>query len=174
VLCQQLKDQMTMLNEKQTAVNTYLDGITDASNAYITQVKPVSKHYQLLEDTIYKTVGEILELEDEEKIKESCLINSIEYGEGQYTVEFASLVENDLPLSVLPSKLIRNLRKLPEVIDVPYNGYAVESLDAFEQFKDDEGNDKIALEDYRAIGMQLVVSMKGGDIDVSALSGEEE
>jgi type IV pilus assembly protein PilM len=172
-LCQQLKDQIIMLTEKQTAVNTYLEGITDADNAYTSQVKPTSKHYILLEDAISETLMDVLEIEDEEEIKEKYYINSVDYSNGQFKLEFAAIVENDLPLSTFPSKLVRKLRSLPEVLDVPYEGYAVESIDAYDQFKSEDGEDKIALEDYRVVGMSLVVSMKGGEIDMAALSGEE-
>jgi hypothetical protein len=82
-----------------------------------------------------------------------------------------------MPFQELPAKLIQDLRALDFVYNVPYSGYEFASVDEFEQFKgkDEEGNevDLVALEDIRAIGLNMTIYMKGGNVDIDALEGEE-
>ncbi len=176
-LTQDLKDQLVMLEDKQKAVNTYLDGVKSAYNAYVSRPAPLSKHYEEIQETIEKVIIDTLEDADEDNVKDFYKITSFQYSAGVYDVQLISLCESDLPLPELPSKVIRALRDLNDVEDIPYSGYAFESVDEFEQFKgtNDEGEevDLVAMEDIRAIGINMSIFMRGGDVDIDSLETEE-
>ena len=176
-LTQDLKDQLDMLDEKQTAVNTYLDGVTSAYNAYVSRPSPVSKHYEEIQGAIEKTIIDTLEDVDEDNVKDHYVIDSFDYATGIYKVHLIALCEPDLPLPELPTKIVRALRDLKDVKDVPYSGYDYASVDEFEEFKSKnekgEDVDLVALEDISAMALDLEIYMAGGELDIESMATEE-
>ena len=172
--------QQNKLIEKQATVKTYVNGVTDAINAYTSKAKPVSKHYEELRDTINKTVCDALEVdaEDEKAVKEVISYETFNYLDGTYQLIFTFDKEKDAPMSVIPSKVIRALRDLDDVMYVKYDGYQIESKATAENGANQpqtdadgnpvavQANDKDKTEDR--LKMTLNIQVKGDPIDLAA------
>lgn len=164
-LCTKLKAQIDELNEKQTAVRTYLDGVTDAYLAYTSRPYPTKDTFDKIEQAIHDSItgtlktqiDELDEFEDlrdkkkdDEGVDWSVLyeIENITYADGNYNVSLTTRGQDDLPFQEVPAKLIQDIRALSFVNSVPYSGYSVKeeepedsksSAPAAPQY-DDEGN----------------------------------
>jgi type IV pilus assembly protein PilM len=181
-LCADLTAQLEMLTEKQKAVNTYVDGVTDAYNAFVSRPKPVKAQYEELESTIKKTVADTIgaSVEDED-FNEKCKFTKFDYSSGVYAIEVTMDREKDVPMPTAPSKIITALRGLSDVQSVDYSGFqmATEKVEAKEgePILDEEGN-QIGTEDTEAtekeiVKMTLNINMKGGSLDMSQFATEE-
>lgn len=180
-----LDEQLNMLTEKQTTVKTYVNGARDAINSYTSKAKPVSKHYEELRETIEKVVCEDLEVnvDDEKAVKDVLRFGTFDYGEGTFKISFVYEKEKDSPMPVIPTKVIRALRDLDDVYDVPYSGYTIQGIDALkkedaqQQQTDADGN-PIAQnndeEEKDSIRMELSVQIKGDPVDLSVYEQNAE
>lgn len=182
-LASDLDAQLTMLTEKQTAVNTYVEGVNDAYNAFISRPKPVRAQYVEIEKTIKDTAMEVLGV-GEDEINDVLEITQLDYSDGVYSVQFTMDREADTPMPVMPTKLVTALRGLSDVQDVPYAGYKIseettQGKDG-EPIYDDEGNQIGTTEGEEAgkkerVEMEVSISMKGGELNMSQFTdGETE
>lgn len=172
-----LDEQQNMLIEKQTTVKTYVNGARDAINAYTSKAKPVSRHYEELRETIEKTVCEGLDVDpaDEKAVKDVLSFETFDYGDGIFKISFIYEKEEDTPMPVIPTKVIRALRDLDDVYDVPYSGYAVQGIEVLkkeeaQQQTDADGNPVAHNDDEEktdSIRMELSVQVKGDPVDLS-------
>ena len=189
-LTKDLNDQIVMLNEKQQTVNSYVDGVNGAYQAFLSRPYPVREKYELIENTIHDSVKAVFGEEVGENPtadhSEFYTIDNITYANGVYTLNLKVKGEN-LPLKTLPSKLISDLRAKDEIYYVNYNGYVItEIADETEnatnrppvQQYDEEGNPiedagttTVTQKDEKKeqkseITMGLVINMKGDGISL--------
>ena len=170
-----LAAQLDMLTEKQTMVNSYVEGVNDAYNAYVSQPKPVSAYYEALEGAISAAVESVL------GDAEAYTLEKLDYANGNFTAEIKTDKDVDGPAPALPSTIVNEVAKLSQVQRVSYVGYTVasESTDGETvNVLDDEGN-VIGTETSEegtkdVITMKLSIDMKGGDLDLDAMTGENE
>ena len=181
-----LDDQITMLTQRQTAVNTYLEGVRDAYNSFVSTPKPVSKFYEELDDTVGKVVRETLGAEEDTDSKELYKFTSIEYNRGTFSLEIKMKREADVPMPVAPEKIVEALRGLDDVQSVSYTGYNISdgSLNENQQQKnqqpnlDAEGNQIADNENENTkescVVIPLTVKMNGEKIDLGTLGDSKE
>lgn len=152
-LTKDLKAQIEMLNKKQKTASSYLSGAQSAEQAYKGRPYPLEEKYELIESSIHNSVKDVFgeEVGDDHTFDhtEYYTIDNISYSEGVYkmTLKFKG---EDIPLSTLPSKIIEDLRKKPEVYFVGYTGYTIAEIQpetttkktptVLEPQYDDEGN----------------------------------
>lgn len=180
-LAADLDAQLAMLTEKQTAVNTYVDGVTDAYNAFVSRPKPTSAQYAEIEDTIKSAAMDSLGI-GEDEINDALTFTKMDYAGGIFTVEFEMDREETNPMVEMPTKLIEALRALKDVQKVEYNGYSISSVsvDAEEgaPIYDEDGN-QVGTEETEGptekerVKMSLSINMKGGDLDMSQYQSDE-
>ena len=177
-LTKSLDAQIAMLAQKQVAVNTYVDGVTDAYNAFKSRPKPQKSQYELIEKTILGSVQNVLELEDEEAAKKKCTFQKFDYSGGVFTIELTVDREKDNPMSTLPETIISDLRSKSEIQNVNYTGYrydeADKTADDADDEADDEGNDGEENAKKGIIKMELSVTMNGDKVDIFALTPQAE
>ncbi len=141
-MCKKLKKQISDLVDTQTAVRTYLDGVTDAYRAYTSRPYPSKATFDAIENAIHDsitttlkeqidTLDEFEDLREKKKDDEGVdwtilyEIKDINYSDGNYTVQLKTRGQDDMPFQQLPAKLIQDIRKLSFVNSVPYSGYSV-------------------------------------------------
>lgn len=198
--CQLTKDldaQLADLTNKQTAVNTYVDGVTDAYYAFVSRPKPSKAQYEEIDATIAKTIAGVFEC-DEEEAKEKYEITKMDYGNGTFGIELTFDREDTLVMPTLPEKLVTALRGLSDVQSVNYGGYSLTEekienkedqqqqqapAEEEEQETDEDGNPVEKKEApkkdnneeeknvKRSVEMKMNVVMKGGDINIEELAG---
>ncbi len=177
-LTKSLDAQIAMLAQKQAAVNTYVDGVTDAYNAFKSRPKPQKSQYELIEKTILGSVQKVLETEDEEAAKKKCTFQKFDYSGGVFTIELTVDREKDNPMSTLPETIISDLRSKSEIQNVNYTGYrydeAEKTADDADDEADDEGNDGEENAKKGIIKMELSVTMNGDKVDIFALTPQAE
>ena len=177
-LTKSLDAQIAMLAQKQVAVNTYVDGVTDAYNAFKSRPKPQKSQYELIEKTILGSVQNVLELEDEEAAKKKCTFQKFDYSGGVFTIELTVDREKDNPMSTLPETIISDLRSKSEIQNVNYTGYrydeADKTADDADDEADDEGNDGEENAKKGIIKMELSVTMNGDKVDIFKLTPQAE
>lgn len=180
-----LDEQQNMLIEKQATVKTYVSGARDAINSYVSKAKPVSRHYEELRETIEKTVCEGLDVDpaDEKAVKDVLSFETFDYSDGTFKISFIYEKEEDTPMPVIPTKVIRALRDLDDVYDVPYSGYTVQGIEvlkkeaAQQQQTDADGNPVAQNDDEKdkdTIKMDLSVQVKGDPVDLSVYEQNAE
>ena len=132
--CQLTKDlnaQINMLTEKNKAVTSYLDGVTGAYQAFLSRPYPLAEKYELIENTIHNTIksvfGDEVGADPTADHTEFYTIDNISYANGVYSLNLVMKGE-DLPLNVLPSKIIEDLRSKSEIYYVAYNGYSMQEI----------------------------------------------
>lgn len=176
-----LDEQLAMLTEKQTAVNTYVDGVSDAYNAFISRPKPVSDQYTKIENAIRKIAMDSLGA-DEEDLADKLEITKMDFANGVYSVELKMDREDESPLLTMPTKLIEELRGLDIVQDVKYEGYTIEKEQTEgEEEKpvfDEDGNQTgteggTEAGEKEVVKMSLTITVKGGKLDMSQFQTEE-
>ena len=180
--CQYTKSldaQIAMLAQKQVAVNTYVDGVTDAYNSFKSRPKPQKAQYEAIEGAIAKAVGEVLETEDEEATKKKYEIKKFDYSGGTYTIELEVDREKDAPMSTLPEKIVTELRGLPIVQSLNYSGYSYEEADKTEDDlaeEDDnaEGENDEQTAKKSVISMNMTIAVKGDQVDIFKLTPQAE
>lgn len=180
--CQYTKSldaQIAMLAQKQVAVNTYVDGVTDAYNSFKSRPKPQKAQYEAIEGAISKAVGEVLETEDEEATKKKYDISKFDYSGGTYTIELEVDREKDAPMSTLPEKIVTELRGLPIVQSLNYSGYSYEEADKTEDDlaeEDDnaEGENDEQTAKKSVIRMNMTIAVKGDQVDIFKLTPQAE
>jgi hypothetical protein len=105
-----------------------------------------------------------------------------DYSNCKYSIEFQFDKEKDTPMPVLPSKLIRAIRDLDEVLYVDYKGYDIEEKNAAQQGNaqqavDDDGNPIPQAgnneEVVDSVKMKLEVMVKGDSFDLSKVEEKE-
>ena len=172
-----LDQQIEKLKEKQTAMNTYLDGVTDAYQAYVSRPKPVKAQYDELLKTIDDTAKKVFKVEDEEELKEAREIKKLDYEDGTFTIELETMVEEDVPVPTFPSELTKAIRGLSDVSELKFSGYTIEKRQSDtktdENDQNDNDNDDETKKGDLILKMTLDVSMKGGAVDMKAISPEE-
>lgn len=136
-LCEKLKAQLDDLDKKQTAMQSYLDGVSLAYDEFKSRPYPYSTTYNLIEDTVHKVVTDEWkeEIEADEQLKDKkrdeadfskyYSIDNITYSDGVYSLNVTLRGRLDEPFQSMPSKLITAFRKLDKVYNVPYSGYSV-------------------------------------------------
>ena len=176
-----LDEQLAMLTEKQTAVNTYVDGVSDAYNAFISRPKPVSDQYTKIENAIRKIAMDSLGA-DEEDLADKLEITKMDFANGVYSVELKMDREDESPLLTMPTKLIEELRGLDIVQDVKYEGYTIdkEQTEGEEEKPvfDEDGNQTgteggTEAGEKEVVKMSLTITVKGGKLDMSQFQTEE-
>ena len=181
-LAAQLDEQLTMLNDKQTAVNTYLEGVSDAYNAYVSRPKPVKDMYLEIEQAINTAVAEKAGT-DNALESGFATIKQLDFNDGIFTLDLTIERETDVPIPVLPSKVVEALRALDDVQNVSYNGFSITRRETQGQQAqaavqvDDEGNPipvEPTVEEAEDERLQVRISMKGGALDLQKIAGEEE
>ncbi len=179
--CQYTKSldaQIAMLAQKQVAVNTYVDGVTDAYNSFKSRPKPQKAQYEAIEGAISKAVGEVLETEDEEATKKKYEIKKFDYSGGTYTIELEVDREKDAPMSVLPEKIVTELRGLPIVQSLNYSGYSYDEADKTEEdlaeADEAEGEDDETTAKKGVIKMEMTIAVKGDQVDIFKLTPQAE
>lgn len=177
-LTKSLDAQIAMLAQKQAAVNTYVDGVTDAYNAFKSRPKPQKSQYELIEKTILGSVQKVLETEDEEATKKKCTFQKFDYSGGVFAIELTVDREKDNPMSTLPETIISDLRSKSEIQSVGYTGYrydeAEKTADDVDDEADDEGNDGEENAKKGIIKMELSITMNGDKVDIFALTPQAE
>ncbi len=177
-LTKSLDAQIAMLAQKQAAVNTYVDGVTDAYNAFKSRPKPQKSQYELIEKTILGSVQKVLGTEDEEAAKKKCTFQKFDYSGGIYTVELTVDREKDVPMSTLPETIISDLRSKSEIQNVNYTGYrydeADKTADDVDDEADDEGNEGEENTKKSIIKMELSITMNGDKVDIFKLTPQAE
>jgi len=174
-----LDQQIEKLKEKQTAMNTYLDGVTDAYQAYVSRPKPVKAQYDELLKTIDDTAKKVFKVEDEEELKEAREIKKLDYEDGTFKIDLETMVEEDVPVPTFPSELTKAIRGLSDVSELKFSGFEIaqnndnKNTDDNEQNQDDDDDEDGAKKDDQVLKMTLSVSMKGGAVDMKAISPEE-
>ena len=190
-LTNKLNDQINDLTAKNKAVTTYLDGVTSAQQAFLSRPYPVKEKYELIENTIHESVksvfGDEVGADPTADHSEFYTISNISYANGIYTVTLKFKGEDDLPLKVLPSKIIEDLRSKPEVYYVNYTGYTMNEVEvksdnkntssAAQSTLEGEGesqegqlitNTKEDEKKYKTeVTMPLVINMKGDGIKLN-------
>ena len=176
-----LDEQLAMLTEKQTAVNTYVDGVSDAYNAFISRPKPVSDQYTKIENAIRKIAMDSLGA-DEEDLDDKLEITKMDFANGVYSVELKMDREDESPLLTMPTKLIEELRGLDIVQNVKYEGYTIEKEQTEgEEEKpvfDEDGNQTgteggTEAGEKEVVKMSLTITVKGGELNMSQFQTEE-
>lgn len=172
-----LDQQIEKLKEKQTAMNTYLDGVTDAYQAYVSRPKPVKAQYDELLKTIDDTAKKVFKVEDEEELKEAREIKKLDYEDGTFKIDLETMVEEDVPVPTFPSELTKAIRGLSDVSELKFSGYTIEKRQSDtktdENDQNDNDNDDEIKKGDLVLKMTLNVSMKGGAVDMKAISPEE-
>ena len=175
-----LNQQIEKLKEKQAAMNTYLDGVTDAYQAYVSRPKPVKAQYDELLKTIDDTAKKVFKVEDEEELKEAREIKKLDYADGTYSIELETMVEEDVPVPTFPSELTKAIRGLSDVSELKFSGFEIiqnkndnKNTDDNGQNQDDDDDEDGAKKGDQVLKMTLSVSMKGGTVDMKAISPEE-
>jgi hypothetical protein len=190
-----------MLTEKQTAVNTYVDGVKDAYYAFVSRPKPAKAQYEEIDNTIAKTIAGVFEC-DEEEAREKYELKKMDYASGTFSVELTFDREDTLVMPTLPEKIVTALRALSDVRSVNYSGYtltekeieldddakaaaaAAAANETDEQETDEEGNpiEKKPVaqkkddetEVKRSVEMQMSVVMKGGEVNLNEVFGGDK
>jgi hypothetical protein len=173
-----------MLTQRQTAVNTYVEGVQDAYNSFLTTPKPVSKFYQEIDETVGKVVGEVLGAEDAEAAEELYEFTKMDYSNGSFALEITMDREEDTPMPVAPEKIVDALNALSDVQSVSYSGYTFDTKQLTEDEQkegkpilDDDGN-QIGTEDpatdKQLVKIPLTVKMQGEKIDLDTLGNAKE
>jgi len=187
-LAQDLDAQLNMLNDRQTAVNTYLEGVKDAYNAYVSRPKPIGAHLDEIDQTINDTVGEVF---GDDAAFENGIVtyDKFEFTDGIYSITLKLDKEpgSEAPLPTLPAKIAEALRALDDVQDVAYTGYQVQRKEGtdvqinLQPQVDDEGNPIPQAQNNANTGItddilqfELRISMKGGSIDITEMAAEAE
>ena len=172
-----LNQQIEKLKEKQAAMNTYLDGVTDAYQAYVSRPKPVKAQYDELLKTIDDTAKKVFKVEDEEELKEAREIKKLDYEDGTFKIELETMVEEDVPVPTFPSELTKAIRGLSDVSELPFSGYTIEKRQSAtktdENDQNDNDNDEETKKGDLVLKMTLSVSMKGCAVDMKAISPKE-
>lgn len=179
-----LDAQNAMLTQRQTAVNTYVNGVRDAYNSFISTPKPVSDFYEKIDATISGVVQDVLGVEDADEVKDHYKYNKLDFANGAFAIELQMDSEEDTPMPVGPEKVVEALRGLDIVQSVSYGGYSIESKKIEEEDQkegkdilDDDGN-VIGKEDpkteERIIKLPITVKMKGGKIDLDKIGDAKE
>ena len=172
-----LNQQIEKLKEKQAAMNTYLDGVTDAYQAYVSRPKPVKAQYDELLKTIDDTAKKVFKVEGEEELKEAREIQKLDYADGTYSIELETMVEEDVPVPTFPSELTKAVRGLSDVSELKFSGYTIEKRQSAtktdENDQNDNDNDDEIKKGDQVLKMTLSVSMKGGAVDMTAISPKE-
>lgn len=180
-LAADLDAQLTMLADKQSAVNGYVDGVTDAYNAFVSRPKPSRAQYVELEDTIRKCAVDTLQI-GEDEVNDALTISKMDYSNGVFSIEIEMEREEGTPMPVMPTSLVTALRALSDVQDVDYTGYSISTKSVAgkdgEPIYDDDGNQIGTTEgedavDKETVKMTLSVSMKGGALDMGQFTEEE-
>jgi type IV pilus assembly protein PilM len=189
---QSLDQQLTDLESKQNAVNTYRDGVNDAYLAYTSRPKPTSAQYEEIEKTIKDTVSKILKVENDEsgeKLRKVYELEKLNYADGTYTVELNTAIEEDVPVPTLPTELVKAMRNLSDVSAVPFTGYSVEKSKQKEAEAqnnnnnnnnnnadaDNNGNQDTELKkDSERLKIKMEIVMKDGGLDMSAFEKKKE
>ncbi|MCQ2407405.1 MAG: pilus assembly protein PilM [Oscillospiraceae bacterium] len=177
--CQYTKSldaQITMLAQKQAAVNTYIDGVTDAYNSFKSRPKPQKAQYEAIEGAITKAVGDVLQTGDDEATKKKYDITKFDYSAGTYSIELEVDREKDAPMSILPEKIVTELRDLPIVQSLNYTGYRYQEADKTEDDLADDaaGENGEQTAKKGIIKMELSVAVKGDKVDIFELTPEAE
>lgn len=182
-LRKQLDEQLAMLTQRQTAVNTYVEGVQDAYNSFLSTPKPVSKFYQEIDETVGKVVGEVLGAEDEEAAKDLYKFTKMDYANGSFALEILMDREDDTPMPVAPEKIAEALRGLSDVQSVSYGGYSFDTEQIGEENQqgkpilDDDGN-QIGTEEpeteKKLVKIPLTVKMQGEKVDLTKLGNAKE
>lgn len=179
-----LDNQIAMLTQRQTAVNTYVNGVQDAYNSFLSTPKPVSGFYEQIDATVGKVVQEVLGAENEEAADELYCFTQMEYANGAFTVEIKMDREKDIPMPVAPEKIVEALRAMDIVQSVSYTGYSFEVTQLNEE--DQKDGEPILDEDGNQIGTKepetekvyvkipLVIKMQGDKIDLDKLGETKE
>jgi hypothetical protein len=173
-----------MLTQRQTAVNTYVNGVRDAYNSFISTPKPVSDFYEKIDATISGVVQDVLGVEDADEVKDHYKYNKLDFANGAFAIELQMDSEEDTPMPVGPEKVVEALRGLDIVQSVSYGGYSIESKKIEEEDQkegkdilDDDGN-VIGKEDpkteERIIKLPITVKMNGGKIDLDKIGDAKE
>ncbi|MBP0988159.1 MAG: pilus assembly protein PilM [Oscillospiraceae bacterium] len=179
-----LDAQNAMLTQRQTAVNTYVAGVRDAYNSFISTPKPVSDFYETIDATISGVVQDVLGVEDAEEVKDHYKYNKMDFANGAFAIELEMDSEEDSPMPVGPEKVVEALRGLDIVQSVSYGGYTIESRKIEEDDQqegkdilDDDGN-VIGKEEpkteERIIKLPMTVKMNGGKIDLDTIGDAKE
>ena len=172
-----LDQQIEKLKEKQAAMNTYLDGVTDAYQAYVSRPKPVKAQYDELLKTIDDTAKKVFKVEDEEELKEAREIKKLDYEDGTFKIELETMVEEDVPVPTFPSELTKAIRGLSDVSELKFSGYTIEKRQSDTKTDENDQNDNDNDDEIKkgdvVLKMTLNVSMKGGAVDMKAISPEE-
>ncbi|MBQ9906030.1 MAG: pilus assembly protein PilM [Oscillospiraceae bacterium] len=179
-----LDAQNAMLTQRQTAVNTYVAGVRDAYNSFISTPKPVSDFYETIDATISGVVQDVLGVEDAEEVKDHYKYNKMDFANGAFAIELEMDSEEDSPMPVGPEKVVEALRGLDIVQSVSYGGYTIESKKIEEDDQqegkdilDDDGN-VIGKEEpkteERIIKLPMTVKMNGGKIDLDTIGDAKE
>ncbi len=179
-----LDNQIIMLTQRQTAVNSYVEGVQDAYNSFLSTPKPVSEFYETLDATVGKVVQEVLGAETPEEAEELYHFTQMEYSNGTFSAEIVMDREKDVPMPTAPEKVVEALRALDIVQSVSYNGYSfyTETIDEEDQVdpepvEDEEGNqigEKEPETEKVLIKLPLTIKMQGEKIDVSKLGEQKE
>ncbi len=179
-----LDAQNAMLTQRQTAVNTYVNGVRDAYNSFISTPKPVSDFYEKIDATISGVVQDVLGVEDADEVKDHYKYTRLDFANGAFAIELEMDSEEDTPMPVGPEKVVEALRGLDIVQSVSYGGYSIESKKIEEEDQkegkdilDDDGN-VIGKEDpkteERIIKLPITVKMNGGKIDLDKIGDAKE
>lgn len=179
-----LDNQIIMLTQRQTAVNSYVEGVQDAYNSFLSTPKPVSEFYETLDATVGKVVQEVLGAETPEEAEKLYHFTQMEYSNGTFSAEIVMDREKDVPMPTAPEKVVEALRALDIVQSVSYNGYSffTETIDEEDQVdpepvEDEEGNqigEKEPETEKVLIKLPLTIKMQGEKIDVSKLGEQKE
>ena len=192
-LCADLNAQLDQLDDTQKAMKTYLEGVTNAYQAYKSRPYPESETFTLIEDTIHAVVTEALADEIAEdsavngKTREEADyskyydIEDLSYVDGTYNVSLKIRGKSNETFQTIPATLIQTFRDLDKVYNVPYNGYSL-SVDvpdteaANTQAAAGEGGETVSAPSastgtHDEISMQLVIVTKGDGVSLSEEEG---
>ncbi len=192
-LCADLNAQLDQLDDTQKAMKTYLEGVTNAYQAYKSRPYPESETFTLIEDTIHAVVTEALADEIAEdsavngKTREEADyskyydIEDLSYVDGTYNVSLKIRGKSNETFQTIPATLIQTFRDLDKVYNVPYNGYSL-SVDvpdtetANTQAAAGEGGETVSTPSastgtHDEISMQLVIVTKGDGVSLSEEEG---
>lgn len=194
-----LDAQVADLQTKRENITSYLDNLNDALLAYKSRPYPTSESYSKIEDTIHNTVTEAFA---EEISADSAVsgkdrtqadfsnyysIDDMNYSEGTYSLSLTLKAKDDEPFQTLPATLIENIRNMPEVANVAYNGYdigeeTVEGAPTTPEPGTPEGGEGTqqpntqqtpTQQTVRVVTMDLQILVKGDDItDLISAEGE--
>ena len=195
-LTKALNDQITMLTAKNKAVTSYVDGVTNAQQAFLSRPYPLKEKYELIENTIHNSVksvfGDEVGADPTADHTDFYTISNIAYSNGVYNVTLKFKGE-DLPLKTLPSKIIEDLRALNEVYYVNYTGYTIAEITKKDEEKkssaaaatqddgestQEQGETIISKKEEekkeQEITMPLVINMKGDGISLGSEEAKSE